>query len=129
MSILIVDDEPDVAELFRQRFRREVRQSQYAMHLAGCRGNLGQARRRRPARTDRRAIGYKHPGHGRAGLLQEVKRCNAELPVIMVTAYGDHERRRAARERGAADFITKPVDFDNLKRLLQQLAPPRAEAE
>jgi DNA-binding NtrC family response regulator len=63
------------------------------------------------------------------GLLQEVKRCNAELPVIMVTAYGDDERRRAARERGAADFIAKPVDFDNLKRLLQQLAPLRAEAE
>ena len=49
--------------------------------------------------------------------------------MIMVTAYGDDERRRAARERGAADFITKPVDFDNLKRLLQQLGPPRAEAE
>jgi len=49
--------------------------------------------------------------------------------VIMVTAYGDDERRRAARERGAADFIAKPVDFDNLKRLLQHLAPLRAEAE
>ena len=47
----------------------------------------------------------------------------------MVTAYGDDERLRAAREHGAADFITKPVDFDHLKRLLQQLAPPRAEAE
>ena len=54
------------------------------------------------------------PGMGGLGLLQEVKWCNAELPVIMVTAYGDDERRRAARERGAADFITKPVGFDNL---------------
>jgi CheY-like chemotaxis protein len=51
------------------------------------------------------------------------------LPVIMVTAYGDDERRRVASERGAADFVTKPVDFDNLKRQLQQFAPPRAEAE
>jgi DNA-binding NtrC family response regulator len=63
------------------------------------------------------------------GLLQEVKRRNAELPVIIVMAYGDDERRRRASEYGAADFVTKPVDFDNLKRQLQQLAPPRAEAE
>ena len=57
------------------------------------------------------------------GLLQEVKRRNAELPVIMVMAYGDDERRRRASEYGAADFVTKPVDFDNLKRQLQQLSP------
>ena len=69
------------------------------------------------------------PGMDGLGLLQEVKRRNAQLPVIMVTAYGDDERRRRASEYGAADFVTKPVDFDNLKRQLQQLAPPRAEAE
>jgi CheY-like chemotaxis protein len=46
----------------------------------------------------------------------------------MVTAYGDDERRRKASEYGAADFVTKPVDFDNLKRQLQQLAPPRLAA-
>ena len=47
----------------------------------------------------------------------------------MVTAYGDDERRRKVSEYGAADFVTKPVGFDNLKRQLQQLSPPRAEAE
>jgi FixJ family two-component response regulator len=47
----------------------------------------------------------------------------------MVTAYGDDERRRKASEYGAADFVTKPVGFDNLKRQLQQLSPPLAEAE
>ena len=45
--------------------------------------------------------------------------------MIMVTAYGDDERRRAARERGAGDVITKPVDFDNLKHQLRQLSRPR----
>ena len=69
------------------------------------------------------------PGMDGLALLQEVKRRNAELPVIMVTAYGDDERRRRASEYGAADFVTKPVDFDSLKRQLQQLAPPRAEAD
>jgi CheY-like chemotaxis protein len=47
----------------------------------------------------------------------------------MITAYGDDERRRRASEYGAADFVSKPVDFENLKRQLQQLAPPRAEAK
>ena len=41
----------------------------------------------------------------------------------MVTAYGDDERRRRASEYGAAEFVTKPVDFDNLKRQLEQLSP------
>ena len=59
------------------------------------------------------------PGMDGLGLLQEVKRRNAELPVIMVTAYGDDERRRKASEYGAAEFVTKPVDFDALKRQLQ----------
>jgi len=61
------------------------------------------------------------PGMDGLGLLQEVKRRNPELPVIMVTAYGDDERRRKASEFGAAEFVTKPVDFDLLKQQLQQL--------
>ena len=64
------------------------------------------------------------PGMDGLGLLQEVKRRHAELPVIMVTAYGDDERRRTASEYGAAKFVTKPVDFDLLKQQLQQLSPP-----
>jgi DNA-binding NtrC family response regulator len=54
-------------------------------------------------------------------LLREVKQRRAELPVIMVTAYGDDERRRKADEYGAAAFVTKPVDFDLLKQQLRQL--------
>ena len=69
------------------------------------------------------------PGMDGLGLLQEVKRRNAELPVIMVTAYGDDERRRKASEYGAAEFVTKPVDFDILKRQLQQFSPPGTEVE
>ena len=64
------------------------------------------------------------PGMDGLGLLREVKRRHAELPVIMVTAYGDDERRRTASEYGAAKFVTKPVDFDLLKQQLQQLSPP-----
>jgi DNA-binding NtrC family response regulator len=50
-----------------------------------------------------------------------LKRQRPDLPVMMVTAYGDVERRRRASECGAAEFITKSVDFDLLKQRLQQL--------
>ena len=54
-------------------------------------------------------------------LLSEVKRLHPDLPVMMVTAYGDDERRRRAGELGASEFITKPVDFDLLKEQLRRL--------
>jgi CheY-like chemotaxis protein len=125
VSILIVDDEPDVAELFRQRFRREVRQSQYVMHFASSAEEA----------LDKLAEGIRPqlivilsdinmPGMDGLGLLREVKARHADLPVIMVTAYGDDERRRRASEYGAAEFVTKPVDFDFLKRQLQRLPTP-----
>jgi CheY-like chemotaxis protein len=57
-------------------------------------------------------------------LLREVRRLRPELPVLMVTAYGDDQRRQRADELGAADFLTKPVDFDQLKQQLVQLMRP-----
>ena len=62
------------------------------------------------------------PGMDGLTLLDEVRRRFPDLPVMMVTAYGDNERRRRAGELGAAEFITKPVDFDQLKEQLRQLA-------
>jgi len=60
------------------------------------------------------------------GLLRRIKEQRPDLPVIMVTAYGDDERRRKASEFGAAEFVTKPVDFSLLKQQLQQLPTPSA---
>ena len=54
-------------------------------------------------------------------LLRQIKTRRPDLPVMMVTAYGDDERRRLASEYGAAEFITKPVDFDFLKQHLSRL--------
>jgi CheY-like chemotaxis protein len=59
-------------------------------------------------------------------LLGEIKQRRPDLPVMMVTAYGDDERRRRARELGASEFITKPVNFDQLKEQLSQF-PTAAE--
>jgi CheY-like chemotaxis protein len=127
VSILVVDDEPDVADLFRQHFRREARQGTYVMHFAA---------------SGEEALGLlsggieptlivilsdiNMPGMDGLQLLGEIKQRRPELPVMMVTAYGDDERRRRASELGAFEFVTKPVDFDPLKTQLRQL--PAAHA-
>ena len=122
VSILVVDDESDVAELFRQRFRREVRQGTYAMHFA----NSGEEALEKLAGGIEPTLivilsDINMPGMDGLTLLREIKVRRPDLPVMMVTAYGDDERRRLAEEYGAAQFITKPVDFDLLKAQLRQL--------
>jgi CheY-like chemotaxis protein len=122
VSILVVDDEPDVAEMFRQRFRREARNGTYVMHFA----NSGEEA------LDKLAAGIEPPLivilsdinmpiMDGLELLREIKTRRPDLPVMMVTAYGDDERRRLAGAYGAAEFITKPVDFDFLKTKLRDL--------
>ena len=127
VSILVVDDEPDVAELFRQRFRREVRQGTYAMHFAA---SGEQALEKLVDGIEPTLIvilsDINMPGMDVLQLLTEIKKRHPDLPVMMVTAYGDDERRRRAAETGASEFLTKPVDFDQLKAQLQQL--PSASA-
>ena len=122
LSILMVDVEPDVAELFRQRFRREVRQGLYVLHFAGS-GEEALERLDTGIRPELIVIlsDINMPGMDGLALLREIKTRWAELPVMMVTAYGDDERRRRADEYGALEFITKPVDFDLLKEQLRQL--------
>jgi CheY-like chemotaxis protein len=125
LSILVVDDEPDVAELFRQRFRRETRQGTYVMHFAA---SGAEALDRLAAEIEPALLAVlsdiNMPGMDGLHLLAEIKRRFPDLPVMMVTAYGDDERRRVADQYGARDFITKPVDFDFLKAQLRQLPSP-----
>jgi CheY-like chemotaxis protein len=69
------------------------------------------------------------PGMDGLQLLDEVKQRHPDLPVMMVTAYGDDERRRRAGDLGAFEFVTKPVDFDQLKAQLAKFpAAPSSEA-
>ncbi len=121
-SILVVDDEPDVADLFRQHFRREVRRGDYVMHFAA---SGEQALERLAGEIEPQLIvilsDINMPGMDGLTLLHEIKQRFPNIPVMMVTAYGDDERRRRAAEYGAEEFITKPVDFDQLKVQLRQL--------
>jgi CheY-like chemotaxis protein len=125
VSILVVDDEPDVADLFRQRFRREAREGTYVVHFA----NSGEtALERLIEGIEPRLIvllsDINMLGMDGLELLREVKQRRPDLPVMMVTAYGDDERRRRASDLGASEFLTKPVDFDHLKTQLRQLTAP-----
>jgi len=122
VSILVVDDESDVAELYRQRFRREVRQGTYTMHFANS-GEDALGKLAGGVEPTLIAIlsDINMPGMDGLDLLGEIKQRYPELPVMMVTAYGDDERRRRAAELGAAEFLTKPVDFDLLRVRLRQL--------
>jgi CheY-like chemotaxis protein len=122
VSILVVDDEPDVPDLFRQRFRREARQGQYVLHFAASgKEALDQLADEIEPQLIVILSDINMPGMDGLELLREVKQRHPHLPVMMVTAYGDDERRRRAAEFGAAEFITKPVDFELLKSQLQRL--------
>ena len=112
VSILVVDDETDVAELFRQHFRREARQGTYVLHFANSGVEAldklctGIEPRLRVILSD-----INMPVMDGLELLRQIKTRRPDLPVMMVTAYGDDERRRLASEYGAAEFITKPGRF------------------
>jgi len=122
VSVLIVDDEADVAELFRQRFRHEVRQGVCVLHFAdSAEGALEKLADGISPQLIVILSDINMPGTDGLVLLREIKERWPEYPVIMVTAYGDDERRRRASEFGAAEFLTKPVDFDFLKQQLQHL--------
>ena len=120
VSILVVDDEPDVADLFRQHFRREARDGTYVMHFA----NSGDEALNLLTNGIEPTLivilsDINMPQMDGLDLLAEIKQRRADLPVMMVTAYGDDERRRRASELGAFEFLTKPVDFDFLKTQLR----------
>jgi DNA-binding NtrC family response regulator len=117
VMVLVVDDEPDVEVLFRQQFRREVREGQYLLDFAlsseaalnkldGCVGE----------QIILLVSDINMPGMSGLDLLPKVKQRRPDLPVFMISAYGDTERVRTAFDRGASKFITKPVDFPQLKR-------------
>ena len=119
-SILVVDDEPDVAELFRQRFRGETRRGDYALHFAESGDHaLQQLRDGIQPEVVLILSDINMPGIDGLQLLHEIKRGWPHLSVMIVTAYGDDERRLKAAEEGAIDFLSKPVDFDYLKQRLR----------
>ena len=119
--ILVVDDDLDVESMFRQHFRRDLRAGRFIMEFAN---SAPAALEQVESNPDPSLIlsDINMPGMSGLEMLPRVKAVRPNVPVIMVTAYGDDERRRKAAEFGAREFVTKPVDFDLLKQQLQLLS-------
>jgi CheY-like chemotaxis protein len=116
MLILVVDDEPDVEALFRQQFRRDLRAGRYVMEFAQ---SATMALQRISEAGDRSLIlilsDINMPGISGLELLPKAKAMRPDVPIIMITAYGDAETKRKALEKGAEALLTKPIDFGSLR--------------
>ena len=115
--VLVVDDEPDVEALFRQQFRRDLRAQRFVMDFAN---SAPEALARVGSPIEHSLIlilsDINMPGMTGLEMLPKVKQMRPDVPVIMITAYGDADTRRKALENGAADLLTKPIDFVTLRR-------------
>jgi len=119
MKIMVVDDEQDMQLLFEQRFRRELKSGQLelkfalsaeeALNYLSSQGN--------PAPT-LLISDINMPGMGGLELLKKVKVQFHKLKVLIISAYGDQDNYQKARAFGCDDFLTKPIDFDELKQKL-----------
>ena len=116
MLILVVDDEPDVEVLFRQQFRRDLRNDRFTMEFAQ---SAPMALQRITDIGDRSLIlilsDINMPGMSGLELLPKAKAMRPDVPIIMITAYGDAETKRKALQDGAEALLTKPIDFETLR--------------
>jgi CheY-like chemotaxis protein len=115
--VLVVDDEQDVADLFRQQFRRELRYRKFLIDFAYSGAD---ALERVAIPGDVQLIlllsDINMPEMTGLELLPKVRELRPDVPVIMITAYGDDQTRQKAMDGGAAGFLTKPIDFDVLRQ-------------
>lgn len=114
--VLVVDDEPDVEALFRQQFRRDLRAERFVMDFA----NSAPDALTRVGETREHSLililsDINMPGMTGLEMLPKVKAMRPEVPVIMITAYGDADTKRKALEEGASGLLTKPIDFSLLR--------------
>ena len=116
LLILVVDDEPDVELLFRQQFRRDLRAGRFTMDFAQ---SASLALQRIAEAHDQSLIlilsDINMPGMSGLELLPKAKAMRPDVPIIMITAYGDAETKRQALENGAEALLTKPIDFGMLR--------------
>ena len=116
LLILVVDDEPDVELLFRQQFRRDLRGGRFTMDFAQ---SASAALARIANAGDQSLIlilsDINMPGMSGLELLPKAKAIRPDVPIIMITAYGDAETKRRALESGAEALLTKPIDFGTLR--------------
>ena len=120
LLVLVVDDEPDVEALFRQQFRRELRAGRFMMIFAQ---SAAEALRKIEDSSIPSLIlilsDINMPGMSGLELLPKAKAIRPDVPIIMITAYGDAETRRKALDGGAESLLTKPIDFGTLRNEIE----------
>ena len=118
-KILVVDDEPDLELLLRQKFRRKTRSGQLVLIFAK---NGVEALEQLEEHDDVDLVlsDINMPEMDGLALLQQLGSLDYDLRAVMVTAYGDMKNIRTAMNRGAFDFVTKPIDFDDLEATIDK---------
>jgi CheY-like chemotaxis protein len=116
LLILVVDDEPDVEDLFRQQFRRDLPAGRFATEFAQ---SAPAALQRITGAANASLIlilsDINMPGMSGLELLPRARAARPDVPIIMITAYGDAETKRKALEGGAEALLTKSTDFVSLR--------------
>lgn len=124
MKILVVDDEKDIRVLFEQRFRKEIRNAEVEFVFAFSGEEALQCLEKYQHEAVLILSDINMPGMSGLELLRKIKQKHHEPPplVMMITAYGDQENYNRAMELGADAFVTKPVDFMELKEKIKSIS-------
>ena len=120
MKILVVDDEEDVKSLFEQKFRKEIRSGQLEFSFAFSGEQALSYLNDHHSEVVMILSDINMPGMSGIELLKRIRHDHPSAPpqVMMITAYGDSSNHDQAMQFGADDFLTKPVDFNELKEKL-----------
>jgi class 3 adenylate cyclase/ActR/RegA family two-component response regulator len=118
-KILVVDDEIDLETLIKQKFRLKIRQKEYDFIFA-VNGNDALDQLEQHPDVDVMLCDINMPGMDGLTLLSKLKETNTLVKAIIVSAYGDMGNIRTAMNRGAFDFITKPINFEDLEVTMQK---------
>lgn len=113
-KILVVDDEADLEVLIKQKFRQKIRQNEYEF-LFALNGRHALEQLEKNPDIDLVLSDINMPEMDGLTLLSRISEKNSLLKAVIVSAYGDMENIRIAMNRGAFDFVTKPVDFKDLE--------------
>ena len=113
-KILVVDDEPDLEQLMLQRMRRDIRSGRYEF-LFAQNGIEALERLTEHDDVDMVLSDINMPRMDGLTLLEQIPLVDPEIRSVIISAYGDMKNIRTAMNRGAFDFVTKPVDFDDLR--------------
>src|SRR5687767_9079698 len=118
-KILVVDDETDLEVLVKQKFRQKIREHHYEFVFA-VNGKLALERLEEHKDVDVVLSDINMPEMDGLTLLSKLSEQNLLLKTVIVSAYGDMDNIRTAMNRGAFDFITKPVNFDDLEVTMEK---------